>query len=149
MIAQWPKPETFYLGVALAIATEAHAGQKYGTQDYIEHPKRLAAKFNSAALKIIALLHDTVEDGKITVNDIAIAFDWATAEVVDILTRKPGQLYMEDYIPKIAENEAARQVKIEDLKDHITHMEAFPENKKKLPRYYTALAILESYKNES
>ena len=52
---------------AVQIATRAHAGQhdKAG-EDYILHPLRVAERCESPKAKIVALLHDTIEDTDVT-----------------------------------------------------------------------------------
>ena len=51
---------------ATQIAIKVHKGQvDKGGHDYIYHPLRVEAKSNSFEEKIVALLHDTVEDGGI------------------------------------------------------------------------------------
>ena len=54
---------------ALSIATEAHAGQvdKAGC-DYIEHPKAVADRCPNRECRIVALLHDTIEDTFVTAD---------------------------------------------------------------------------------
>lgn len=126
---------------ALAVAIRAHAGQKYGTQDYIEHVKRVAEKFNNPLYKIVALLHDVVEDSKYDTFDIECMFDDDIAQIVDTLSRS-GQDYLAIYIPRIKQDPVACAIKIEDLRDHLAHMEMFPEKQSLKPRYEKALAYL-------
>ena len=55
---------------ALAIAVRAHAGQvDRGGRPYILHPLRLMHRCQSDEEMIVALLHDTVEDGDISLKD--------------------------------------------------------------------------------
>jgi len=56
---------------ALTIAYTAHAGQvdKAG-EPYILHPLRVMLKMRSDEEKIVALLHDVVEDTDITLADL-------------------------------------------------------------------------------
>ena len=59
------------LDLALKIATEAHKGQvdKAGVA-YIEHPKFVANLVNTEEEKIVALLHDVIEDTTVTLQDL-------------------------------------------------------------------------------
>lgn len=81
--------------IALAFATGAHAGQKrkYTGEDYIQHPIRVAQLVAEAGLdeqaEIVALLHDTLEDTSVIVQDIVTIFDHAVAERVVALTNFP------------------------------------------------------------
>jgi (p)ppGpp synthase/HD superfamily hydrolase len=76
-------------------------------------------KQDSDAARIVAALHDVVEDTKITVLDLARAgFDDAIVAAVDILTRRPEVAY-DDYLTMVAANPLARAVKIADLEDNM------------------------------
>lgn len=57
---------------ALKLATEAHEGQvrKHSGLPYITHPMAVADKFEDEHLKILAVLHDVVEDTSITFLDL-------------------------------------------------------------------------------
>lgn len=130
---------------AAKIADYAHKGQKYGPeQDYIEHPTRLAEQFDEPTLKIVALLHDVVEDSNVTVEEIRGRFGDIVADAVEALTRERESY--SDYIKtKVAENEIARQIKIADLLDNIDHIDRYPDwgFASLRPRYEAALAILQ------
>lgn len=55
---------------ALTIAVRVHAGQMdRGGRPYILHPLRLMHHCQSDEEMIVALLHDTVEDGDISLKD--------------------------------------------------------------------------------
>ena len=64
------------LEFAYAIALVAHKGQvdKAGV-DYINHPKSVASKCKTEKEKIVALLHDVVEDTNVTLEDLSQFFD--------------------------------------------------------------------------
>jgi (p)ppGpp synthase/HD superfamily hydrolase len=78
---------------ALAKATAAHAGQirnGSGGLPYIEHPRMVAATlaangYDDTTLAA-ALLHDTVEDSAITVEELRAEFGDAVAELVAALS---------------------------------------------------------------
>lgn len=84
---------------ALEFATEAHSGQirKYTGEPYINHPiavcelVKKADHYNDYMLAA-ALLHDTVEDTDVTIDDIRNEFGGITAIFVGGLTdvSKPG-----------------------------------------------------------
>lgn len=77
---------------ATVFATQAHAGQKrkYTGDDYIVHPIAVAElvreRGGSEHQIIAALLHDTVEDTDVTVQEIALNFGWIVATLVEELT---------------------------------------------------------------
>ena len=105
---------------AIALAATYHAGQtdKAGAP-YILHVLRVMMKQDSEAARIVAALHDVVEDTKITVADLARAgFDAEIVAAVDVLTRKADVAY-EAYLDGVAANPLARAVKIADLEDNL------------------------------
>ena len=77
---------------ALAFAQTAHAGQKRQSgEDYITHPIAVAARLESIGMDaetiMAALLHDTVEDCHIDLQDIEGRFGTKVAELVDGVTK--------------------------------------------------------------
>ncbi len=128
---------------ALLLATRAHEGQKYSGQDYIEHPIRVADRFDSLILKVVALLHDVVEDSDVTIEEVHRNFGISIANAVGALTR--GDETYNDYIElKVSQNYLAVQVKIGDLLDHLDYIERFPDLgfAGLKPRYEKALRTL-------
>jgi len=108
------------LDVAIAVAVRAHAGQvdKAG-QPYISHPLRVMARMNDTISKAVAVLHDVIEDCGITAQDLAEAgLPEEVVSRVEILSRREGESYMQ-FIDRIAPDEVARKVKMEDLKDNM------------------------------
>lgn len=71
--------------------------------------------------KIVAVLHDVVEDSTITIEFLREAgFDEGILKSVDCLTRDPsGKEGYEAYIQRCKGNTLARVVKIADLDDHL------------------------------
>jgi len=80
------------LDEVLAFATEAHSGQlrKYTGDDYIVHPiavsELVKTHGGSQAQISAALLHDTVEDCDVTLDDIKQKFGTEIADLVYWLT---------------------------------------------------------------
>lgn len=108
------------LDKALAIAVSAHTGQadKLG-EPYILHPLRVMMKMKSPAERIVAVLHDVVEDSAITLADLRVAgFAADIIGAVDGLTRRENESY-EDYIARASLDPIARKVKIADLEDNM------------------------------
>ena len=105
---------------ALSIAVKAHTGQKdKGGEAYILHPLRLMMKFESEELKIIAVLHDVVEDSSITIDDLKqYGFNQNILNAIHCLSKREHEKY-EDFILRIKSNSLASKVKIEDIKDNI------------------------------
>ena len=111
---------------ALRFAEAMHKGQvdKAGVP-YIEHPKAVAAMVDGDEAKIVALLHDTVEDTSATVEEIRSMFGDRVADAVACLTNDKSVPYLE-YVARIKGNELARKVKIADLR-HNTNLSRIPD----------------------
>ncbi|MBQ8912832.1 MAG: bifunctional (p)ppGpp synthetase/guanosine-3',5'-bis(diphosphate) 3'-pyrophosphohydrolase [Lachnospiraceae bacterium] len=97
------------------IATKAHKGQfdRCGVE-YINHPRTVASYVDNPKEKIIAWLHDTIEDTDITESDLRPIFGDEITDTVLILTRHPDEDYF-DYIRRVMENPTAIKVKLADL----------------------------------
>lgn len=132
--------------LALKIATEAHKGQvdKAGVP-YINHPLTVASLVETEEEKIVALLHDTIEDTNITEQDLLnYGFSNKIVEAVKLLTHNKDVPYM-DYVAKIKDNELARKVKIADLthnSDLSRLKEITDKDKKRYKKYRKALLYL-------
>lgn len=102
--------------LALEIATKAHRGQvDKGGVEYINHPLTVASLVNTENEKIVALLHDTIEDSTITEQDLVnFGFSNEIVKSVKLLTHKKNVPYFE-YLKPIKQNKIARNVKIADL----------------------------------
>lgn len=131
---------------AIAIAAEAHGGatDKVGAP-YILHPLRVMLRVQGEEARIVAVLHDLVEDTAWTLEDLrAEGFSEAVIAAVDGLTRRPGEVYL-DFCRRAAANEVARIVKLADLEDNLApdRVAALPEENRSLAeRYRKAHAIL-------
>lgn len=135
------------LQAALNIAFEAHKDQiDKGGMPYILHPMRLMFQFSQKNLKIIALLHDVLEDSSFTENDLNNAgFSKEIINALIALTRKNEESYQE-FIERIAINDLARLVKIADIKDNLDITRLSTLNDKDIERikkYHSALVFLE------
>ncbi len=105
-----------FLERAISIAVESHAGQvqKDGSP-YILHPLYLMMQMADEDEKIVAVLHDVVEDTEWTLTDLqAEGFPDEVVVAVGLLTRQRGMSY-EDFIEEIRPNSLARRVKIADI----------------------------------
>lgn len=105
--------------IALTIMLKAHWKQKdKANKWYIYHPLRVSFKMKTLDLKIIALLHDVVEDSNITLKQLSKYFNNEVIESVCAITRNPNEKYF-DYIKRVKLNDKATLVKIEDLKQNL------------------------------
>ncbi|HHU21004.1 MAG TPA: HD domain-containing protein [Acholeplasma sp.] len=130
---------------AYCIAKKAHKGQKdKGGKSYIKHPVYVAKRVKGKDAKIVALLHDTIEDTSITYDYIRLEFGYKIVEAVKVLTKDKSISY-EEYITRIKENDLARRVKIEDLKHNMDLRrlkEVTEEDLKRVEKYKHSLEIL-------
>lgn len=131
------------LSLAIKFADHCHQGQKWGVFPYMVHLYAVARHFNHPETKILAFLHDVVEDHKTTFGEIARLFGEKVAERVKFLTRTQ-ETYAE-YIKTIAESgdEEVIKIKIADLEENL-HLTRFisPERASLIPRYEKSLTIL-------
>src|SRR5215210_371579 len=89
---------------AIELARQAHAGQfdKAG-EPYISHPLRVMAAMDNDEARMVAVLHDVVEDTAVTLEDLANAgYPAAVVEAVGLLT-KPAQADYLEYVRRIKE----------------------------------------------
>jgi (p)ppGpp synthase/HD superfamily hydrolase len=100
---------------AMHIAYQAHHGQfdKSGTP-YIFHPIHLAETMDDEYSCCVALLHDTVEDTDVTLEDLKQVFPPEVTDAVALLTHDDSVDYF-DYVRAIKHNPIARKVKLADL----------------------------------
>ena len=102
---------------AMNLAYAAHHGQfDKGGVPYIFHPIHLAEKMDDEISTCVALLHDTVEDTAVTLEQLAKEFPKEVVEAVRLLTHAEDVEYF-DYVRAIKENPVAVKVKLADL-DH-------------------------------
>ena len=103
---------------AKAWAERLHQGQKdKAGKPYIDHPARVAGRLKKAEEKVVAWLHDTVEDTGLPLQEVEKAFGPETAAAVNAMTRRENEAW-DDYLLRVKENPVARQVKISDLIDN-------------------------------
>lgn len=133
---------------AIQLATQLHDGQvdKAG-RNYIEHPLRVMNAVEGEVEKIVAVLHDTLEDTAITFEELETRFGTVVASAVTALSRQKSEEYF-DFIQRLKENPIAVQVKIADLKDNmdLSRLEKISDDDlKRNMKYKKALEMLESF----
>lgn len=100
---------------AIQIAAEAHSGQvDKGGEPYILHPLRVMLRMQSADERIVAVLHDVVEDSERSIEALSReGFSPAIIEAVQALTKQPGESRLAAAL-RAAANPLARTVKLAD-----------------------------------
>ena len=124
---------------ALRLAIVLHYGQsrKITNEPYINHPKRVAECFLDDKTKASAYLHDTLEDTKITEQELREFFPDYVVETVKILTRKKDENYF-DFIMRIknSSNLDALMIKSADINDNLRDLgEGSLKDKYRLAQY--------------
>ena len=135
---------------AMVIAAEAHAGQvdKAGAP-YILHPLRLMLQMEKTEDRIVAVLHDVVEDTDWTLERLRDeGFSEAVIEAIDSVTWRQYEDY-EDFIQRAAQNPIGSRVKLADLRDNCDLSRiANPKAKdfKRVDKYRWAIRTIEEHK---
>ncbi|EAQ66579.1 hypothetical protein MED121_07840 [Marinomonas sp. MED121] len=136
---------------ALAIALKAHKGQldKAGVT-YILHPLRIMGKMLNDRERVVAILHDVLEDSAYTAKNLLD--EGISSEVVDAvqaLTKeadaKGNTMSYQDYLIKVKANSLARKVKLADLEDNmdLSRLDTVTEKDlKRCEKYQKAKAFL-------
>ena len=112
--------------IALELAVEKHKNQtdKAGNP-YILHPLHVMENVNSKEGKIVAILHDIIEDTDITEDYLLkIGLSKRIVDAVVALTRSEDIDYQE-YIKNLSSNPLAKEVKLADL-EHNKDLKRLP-----------------------
>ena len=132
---------------AIEIAVTAHRGQtdKSGAP-YILHPLRVMLSLESEDERIVAVLHDVVEDSEDWPLDrlLAEGLSEGLAAALESVTRNDDETYME-FIERSKTNAIGRRVKAADLRDNMDLSRiASPTEKdhRRTEKYRRALARL-------
>lgn len=104
---------------AIAIAAAAHAGQvDKGGAPYILHPLKVMLRMTTLEERIVAVLHDVVEDCAISLDDLRKeGFSEEVLTAIQSVTKVPGESY-EDFVERAAQNPIGRVVKLADLEEN-------------------------------
>jgi hypothetical protein len=135
---------------AIALASRVHREQRYPSleaEPYIFHPLRIMLSLADPADQIAAVLHDTIEDTDLELQDLEEAgYPPHIVTAVDTLTHRAEDSY-EDYIDRVAANEIARRVKVADLRENLANNLRLPDapgNSDRISRYRRALDRLDA-----
>lgn len=118
------------LAAALMVAIRVHAAQTDLTgSPYLLHVLRVVEAVSDD--KVVAALHDVIEDGGLSLSELegACSLSESEALALDLLTRQEGETYTA-YIDRLADESAAnwsaqysvlaaREVKLADLRDNL------------------------------
>lgn len=133
---------------AIQLATGAHRGQrdKVGAP-YILHPLRMMLRVRTPEERIVAVLHDVVEDTPWTIDALRReGFPESILQAVDCLTKRKREPY-EQSIKRAKPNPIARVVKLADLEDNsdLRRLRSITaKDRKRLEKYKRAIRILQA-----
>lgn len=131
---------------AMQIAIKVHKGQlDKGGNDYINHPVRVERRCTCQEDRLVALLHDTIEDGDITADYLLMqGFPREIVDAILSVSRNKDEDYFE-FIQRCKANPIGRRVKICDLEDNmdITRLNELTEKDiERLKKYHKAYKML-------
>jgi len=141
---------------AIEIAAQAHAGvkDKQG-QPYVLHPIRVMQGVSGESARIVAVLHDVVEDTDLTLDSLGhMGFSAEIIHALDLVTHRADQTYA-DYVIGCKANTIARQVKLSDLRDNsnldraLFRIESMQVDSSRLQRYLLSYRFLTDEISES
>ena len=135
---------------AIKLAEKYHKGQfDKGGNPYIEHPLRVMENVESIEEKVLAVLHDVLEDCDVSKDQLTNArIPKYLVEKLEILCKGKNEKYF-DYIDRIKATKLAINVKLSDLKDNMNLdrlKEVTEKDLKRLEKYKKAKEILQDYK---
>lgn len=125
---------------------EFHDGQKYAGQDYTYHLFDVESTvikrhgYEAYELRIVALLHDILEDTTYDPLDLHKEFGETICNAVLAMTKGFGEDYF-SYIERVKSNDLARKVKLCDSFCNLKHS-FMEQNQKRIIKYTTVLQLL-------
>lgn len=104
---------------AIEFARKALEGQYSSNgEPYINHSLRIMEQMSTETEKMIAVLHDVLEDSQCSIYDLeASGFPREVVECVEQLTRNNDVTYFE-YIDDISTNDICSKIKLAEIEDN-------------------------------
>ena len=105
---------------ATSLAAKQHEGQvDKANAPYILHPLRVMLNTPTIEHKIVAVLHDILEDTETTIEDLyQFGFQEHIIDAIVALTKKQGETRLEA-AQRARQNPIARVVKLADINDNM------------------------------
>lgn len=134
------------LELAINLAIKHHANQKdKAGMPYILHPLWVMSNVKDIKSKVVAVLHDIIEDTTITEYDLKMhGLNDEIVYAIKVLTKVNGESYTE-YLKRVKNNELARAVKLVDLEHNMDLdrlIEITDKDKERLVKYKNAYKFL-------
>ncbi|MCH5328640.1 MAG: GTP pyrophosphokinase [Coprobacter sp.] len=136
------------LDKAAFICVTRHCGQRDKMNcAYFQHPMRVAMRCKTDDAKIVALLHDTIEDTDVTPEYLMEeGFPSYIIDGILSVTKREGETY-DEFVARAKRNPLGRIVKIHDLEDNLDVMrldEMSPDMANRYTKYLKAYRYLTS-----
>ena len=134
------------LEYAIILAARAHRGEVHKTgQPYVLHVVRVMLRLDTDVEKIVAVLHDLVEENGIMLDHLrAKGYSEEILQALDCLSRREDEPYGH-FIERVKANPIARRVKIADIEGNV-ELRRFSglteENMKRVKKYQNVLLQL-------
>lgn len=133
---------------AFRLASDRHMGQvDRAGLPYLNHLITVARGCETMEQKVVALLHDILEDTKTTEQELRDRFPKKLVDSVVTMTRKDGECYIDGYIRRVMLDPIAKAVKIQDLKHNMDISRLSCINQKdmeRLAKYHAAYTLLKN-----
>ena len=132
---------------AILLAARVHWGQKDKCgEDYIYHSLRVMLAMETDEARMAAVLHDVVEDTQVTLYDLNCAgCPPVVLAAVDAVSRRSGEEYLLQFIPRAKADPIGRLVKIADIEDNLGRLYGLLSERERAglaKRYERALNLL-------
>lgn len=85
---------------AVAIALDAYEGQTKPGRRTSDTTLRVMEAMYTQRERMVAVLHDVVKDAAYSLKDIGAQFDAEIRDAVDALTKRDGEDYLKDFVPR-------------------------------------------------
>ena len=137
---------------AIAIAARAHEGQvdKAG-MPYILHPLRVMLAVRTPEERIVAVLHDVLEDTAVSIEDLrAEGFPDPVLAALVSVTKREGEEYPE-FVQRAIADPIGRRVKLAELLDNsdLSRIPGpTPRDLERMERYRRAIAAIRAADGE-
>lgn len=125
ILSEISEKDTLLRFVAL-FAKQAHKGQlDRGGHDYFLHLLSVERRVERQKAKVVAFLHDTVEDTGLSLERFGELFPWWAFDAIDALSRRKNNDGTKEndnsYFLRVLENPLAVEVKIADMINNLDY----------------------------
>lgn len=132
---------------AISLAVKEHYGQsRFNGEPFILHPMRVMMAMENTKDKIVAILHDVVEDTCVSLEDIShrVCDDQPILTALECLSHGKDEDY-QNYLERVSLSPLATRVKLADLRDNLKILdlpEVSDRDTKRIKKHYEAYRLL-------